>query len=191
MQIEALPANVYETFGMTETASHIALRKVSATRGPFYTLPGVRVDQSDENCLVIHAPHISTEPIITNDIVELVNKESFYWIGRKDNQINSGGLKIHPERIEKLIRTFVQQPFFVTSLPDHLLGEKMVLLIENGGTVNIANVQLNLQNELDRHTLPKSIFVLNQFMRTGNGKIIRHATRNMMMTGEIEIVEQS
>ena len=97
-QLLKLKTEVYETYGMTETITHIAARKLGEKA--FTVLPDVTVSYDDRNCLVIHAPKISDEVIITNDIVELVNENQFIFLGRIDNMINSGGIKLIPEQIE-------------------------------------------------------------------------------------------
>jgi O-succinylbenzoic acid--CoA ligase len=98
-QLSKLPLDAYETYGMTETITHIAARKVGEKA--FTVLPGVTISYDQNNCLVIHAPRISDEIIKTNDIVELVNENQFIFMGRFDNVINSGGIKLIPEQIEQ------------------------------------------------------------------------------------------
>ena len=97
----------YHTFGMTETISHIAMRRISDVSSSYKTLPGVQVS-SNENALVINAPNIGVHNLETNDIVEIINEHSFNWIGRSDFAINSGGIKIHPEQIENNQSSFFQ-----------------------------------------------------------------------------------
>ena len=127
-QLLKLKTEVYETYGMTETITHIAARKLGEKE--FSVLPDVTVSYDDRNCLVIHAPKISDEVIVTNDIVELINENQFIFLGRIDNVINSGGIKLIPEQIENKLMSKIQQRFFIASKPDNELGEKLILVIE-------------------------------------------------------------
>ena len=97
----------------------------------FYkVLPNVTIYIDERNCLAIEASKVSDEFIITNDVVQLVSESQFEWLGRYDNVINSGGIKLHPEKIEEKLATIIKQRFFVTSIPDDILGEKLILIIE-------------------------------------------------------------
>jgi len=116
---------------MTETASHIALKPLNESaqdsahgeEGLFITTTGVDVSIDDRGCLVIHANYISEKPIVTNDLVELVDAGKFKWLGRWDNVINSGGIKLIPEQIESKLKTLIEDRFVIAGLPDHELGD--------------------------------------------------------------------
>ena len=169
-QLLKFKTEVYETYGMTETITHIAARKLGETA--FTVLPDVTVSYDDRNCLVIHAPKISDEVIITNDIVELVNENQFIFLGRIDNVINSGGIKLIPEQIENKLMSKIQQRFFIASKPDNELGEKLILVIE-GDKVEFDH---SIYEDLDKYEKPKEILFIPKFKETATGKIMRKET---------------
>ncbi len=162
-----LPTEVYETYGMTETITHIAAKKIGEK---FFTvLPNVTVSYDDRNCLVIHAPKIAEEVIVTNDLVELVNENQFVFLGRIDNVINSGGIKLIPEQIEDELSGKIENRFYVIGKPDVDLGEKLVLVIE--GEKQELNPELF--ETLDKYEKPKEILFVPKFKETATGKILR------------------
>ena len=169
-QLLKLKTEVYETYGMTETITHIAARKLGEKA--FTVLPDVTVSYDDRNCLVIHAPKISDEVIITNDIVELVNENQFIFLGRIDNMINSGGIKLIPEQIENKLMSKIQQRFFIASKPDNELGEKLILVVE-GDKVEFEHT---IYEDLDKYEKPKEILFISKFKDTATGKIMRKET---------------
>ncbi|WP_333600987.1 AMP-binding protein [Flavobacterium sp.] len=166
-QLLKLPTQVYETYGMTETITHIAARKLGEKA--FTVLPDVTISYDDRNCLVIHAPRISDDVIVTNDIVELVNENQFIFLGRMDNVINSGGIKLIPEQIEHKLANKIQQRFFIASKPDAELGEKVILVIEG----NKQSFEDTLYEDLDKYEKPKEILFVPKFKETTTGKILR------------------
>ena len=169
-QLLKLPTQVYETYGMTETITHIAARKLGEKA--FTVLPYVTISYDDRNCLVIHAPRISPEVILTNDIVELVNENQFIFLGRMDNVINSGGIKLIPEQIEEKLASKIHQRFFIASKPDNELGEKVVLVIEG----DKQDLDDSLYESLDKYEKPKELLFIPKFKETASGKIMRKET---------------
>lgn len=169
-QLSKLPLDAYETYGMTETITHIAARKVGEKA--FTVLPGVTISYDQNNCLVIHAPRISDEIIKTNDIVELVNENQFIFMGRFDNVINSGGIKLIPEQIEQKLSGKINGRFFVTGQPDEKLGEKLVLVIEG----EEQPIDTAIYEALDKYEKPKEVIFLKRFIYTETGKIMRKET---------------
>lgn len=169
-QLLKLSAQVFETYGMTETITHIAARKLGEKA--FTVLPGVTISYDDRNCLVIHAPRISDDVIVTNDIVELMNENQFVFLGRMDNVINSGGIKLIPEQIEEKLAHKMQQHFFIASKPDSELGEKVVLVIEG----EKHDLGVDLYEELDKYEKPKEVIFIAKFKETDSGKILRKET---------------
>lgn len=157
----------FETYGMTETITHIAAKKIGEK--VFTVLPNVAISIDKNNCLIIKAPKISGETIVTNDIVELVNEKQFVFLGRFDNVINSGGIKLIPEQIEHKLSKMIKARFFVSSKPDAILGEKLILVIE-GEKQTIDPIIFTV---LDKYEKPKEIIFVTQFKETANGKIIR------------------
>ena len=168
-------AEVYETYGMTETFSHIALKALHRTDHNglgFRPLSNIKVDLDQRGCLVINAPDLFEGALVTNDLVDMHSDGTFSWLGRIDNAINSGGVKLLPETIEAKLSGFIKKPFFIGSLPDAELGEKVILVIE-GEEETFEDAIFDV---LDRFARPKEIFFLSQFSYTRNGKLRRKET---------------
>ncbi|WP_369013749.1 AMP-binding protein [Flavobacterium anhuiense] len=165
-----LKTEIYETYGMTETITHIAAKRLGDS--VFSILPNVKISQDDRQCLVIHVATISDEPIVTNDLVELVNEQQFKFLGRIDNVINSGGVKLIPEQIEAKLTGKIANRFFVTGLPDTTLGEKLVLVIE-GEKQEFAP---DFFDVLGKYEKPKEIVFVSKFKENENGKLLRKPT---------------
>jgi o-succinylbenzoate---CoA ligase len=162
-----LKAEVYETYGMTETITHIAARKVG--ENVFTVLPNVSIAQDNRGCLVITVSTISDEPIVTNDLVELVRENQFIFLGRIDNVINSGGVKLIPEQIEAKLIGKINSRFFVTGVPDTALGEKLILVIES----EKQEFASDFFDVLDKYERPKEIVFVPKFKENENGKLLR------------------
>jgi O-succinylbenzoic acid--CoA ligase len=169
-ELMKLPTQSYETYGMTETITHIAAKKVGEKA--FTVLPNVTVSYDDRNCLVIHAPKISDEIIQTNDLVELINENQFVFIGRIDNVINSGGIKLIPEQIEEKLSSKIHPRFFISSIEDKELGEKVVLYVEG----DKQDFDTTIFDDLDKYERPKDLFFIPKFKETATGKIMRKET---------------
>lgn len=167
-QLIKLPTQVYETYGMTETITHIAAKKVGEKC--FTVLPHVTISYDDRNCLVINAPKIiGEEVVVTNDIVELVNENQFVFLGRYDNVINSGGIKIIPEQVEQKLDGKIDRRFFIASKEDKELGEKVTLIIEGDSF----EMDKKIFEDLDKYENPKEIIFIPKFKETENGKFLR------------------
>ena len=125
--------NFFATYGMTETITHIAIKKLNGTDANenYQTLTNVGITTDSRECLVIDAPDVASERVITNDLVKIISPTQFQWLGRFDNVINSGGVKIIPEEVERTLSQFLNQRFFVSSWPDEKLGNRLILLIED------------------------------------------------------------
>lgn len=160
---------VYETYGMTETITHIAAKKVGEEA--FTVLPHASISQNEKNCLVIHAPSVSEEILCTNDLVQIINDNQFVLLGRMDNVVNSGGIKLVPEQIEEKLVNKIKASFFVGGISDAVLGEKLVLVIE-GEKQEVAETVFDV---LDKYEKPKNLFFVPKFERTESGKIKRKA----------------
>lgn len=176
-EISAFPTAVYSTYGMTETLSHIALRRLNGETASkhYYPFPSVELSLSAESTLVIKAPLICGEVLQTNDIACLYPDGSFTIAGRKDNVINSGGIKIQAEEMEKRLRPFIPVPFVVTSVPDPRLGQALTLLI--AGQVDVRELESKLQMVLDAYHRPRHIFMTESIPQTENGKTDRAGCR--------------
>jgi len=176
-KIEKLKLSVFHTYGMTETASHVAVKKLNGADASekFNGLPGITFDVDARNCLIIHAPAFSKETFTTNDIVELESPTSFVWKGRFDNVINSGGIKIQAETIERKLHNFIAGRFFFTAEKDEILGERVVLVIEAGQYDEKQMQQLIkiLDKHLDKYEYPKQLLFVYKFRETEAGKVLR------------------
>ncbi len=162
-----LKTEVYETYGMTETITHIAARKVGEKA--FTVLPNVKITKDNRGCLVIDIPAISEEPIVTNDLIELIRENQFIFLGRIDNVINSGGVKLIPEQIEAKLIGKISSRFFVTGIPDSMLGEKLILVIEG----EKQDFPAGFFDVLDKYEKPKEIVFVRKFKENENGKLLR------------------
>ena len=182
-ELRRFKGNIFSTYGMTETVSHIALWKVNGNQSGqrFYPLPGVTLDLDERGCLVLTVPFLPS-PVITNDLVELFDDGGFEWLGRADNIINTGGIKVIPEKIEKAIADQfkaqdIENRFFIAGVPDEVLGSKVVLLIEGHvGDLIKEKLMAAIQNNFDRYEKPKAIYDDLSFVFTENGKIDRRQT---------------
>ncbi|MBN2614300.1 MAG: AMP-binding protein [Bacteroidales bacterium] len=169
-----ITTEIWHSYAMTETMSHIALRKVN---GPgrstyFTTLPGVQITENEEQCLTITAPHLGVFDLHTNDLVK-ITEQGFQVLGRKDNIVNSGGVKLFPETIEKKLSPFIEEVFFVGGVPDEQLGEKLVLFIETEDETKRNLFEEIIHRELTGFDIPKQIIFKSAIPRTESGKIIR------------------
>lgn len=181
---ENIPSALYETYGMTETCSHIALRRFNgAEKSDYFTvLEGVSIHQNEHECLVIGAPHLLDKEVQTNDMVEIIDTKSFRWRGRVDSAINSGGVKIHPEQVEKKLEGVISSNYFVSSLPDELLENKVILMIESE-TYTLkqeAILKSEMEKILDKYEIPKQIFFCSSFIYSHNNKLLRAKTLERM-----------
>lgn len=180
LKLQQIPTKVYETYGMTETVSHIAARRVNSNKRvigstPFKALKNVTIGIDDRGCLVIKAPKVSSDPIVTNDLVTVLTYKKFLWLGRIDNVVNSGGIKLHPEQIERKLDTKLNIPFFVAGLPDSRLGERLVLFIEDNQPHSLSEKDY-VDQHFDPYEFPRAVITIDRFDRTPNGKIKRGAT---------------
>lgn len=183
-KLERFQCACYESFGMTETISHIALRLVNTPmKQPYFeTLPGITIRQDDRGCLVINADYLP-DTVVTNDIVELIDTDKFVWLGRWDNVINTGGIKVIPEKLEQQLTQIFQlnsfaNRFFIAALPDDKLGNKIVLVLE--GVQFSSEFLEHLLNEirsvLSPYEVPREVYVTPAFATTDTDKVDRKQT---------------
>ncbi|MFN0049557.1 MAG: AMP-binding protein [Cytophagales bacterium] len=187
-QLKNLKADVFHTFGMTETISHFALKHISANKAYFELLNGVEIGVNGNNCLKVRSNVTNNIWIQSNDIVQLIfegNKVAgFEWIGRIDNVINSGGVKINVETVENLVQNVFFNMnftgnFFVYKKPDPTFTEKVVLFIEgkNLGENFTKELMEMIKNAAEnKYWVPKEIMFINTFTFTNSGKIDRIKT---------------
>lgn len=173
-QLKQLKTKVYETYGMTETITHIAVKAINGDQAASYfkALPEVYFSLDDRGCLVIDAPTIASQKVVTNDVVQLISATAFSWLGRYDNVINSGGVKIHPELVEEKLAPFIDLPFIITSEPDEALGERVLIACETKQPIDKQKL-LAAFTHVAPYEKPKRIITLSQFPYTETGKIKR------------------
>ena len=167
----------YSTFGMTETITHVALKKLNSDNY-FQSLPSVTFHETIDNCLAINAPYISDRPIITNDKIELISPTSFIWIGRKDNVINTGGIKIQAEELELQISQLIpNNRFYISTIDDELLGKKIILIIEADSSFNTSKIDFK---NFNKYSIPKAIYTILNFKETETGKVMRNENKALL-----------
>ena len=189
-EIQEVKTEVFVTYGMTETITHIAVKKLNnflvassavekscIVEQSFYKIvPNVTIYKDDRNCLLIKAPKVAEGLIITNDVVELVSDTQFKWLGRFDTIINSGGVKLQPEKIEEKLAVIIKQRFFVIGIKDALLGEKLILIIEGVKQ----EIDFSLLQNISKYEVPKAIYFVGEFIETETKKIQRSKTLDLL-----------
>lgn len=175
--LQNLSVKCYATYGMTETVSHVALRIVNGDKkmSVYEAMPGVYFSVDSRDCLIIHASHLGENHLITNDVVSLESDTRFIWKGRFDNVINSGGIKLFPEIIERKLSGLIRERFYIIGLPDSVLGEKCILAIESDTweAERINSLKEKMKKELGKYEIPREIIFVPQFKETPTGKVIR------------------
>lgn len=175
-EIEKLSNKNYASFGMTETLTHFALRKIGNQNNIYTCLPDIEINQDERGCLIVEPNEVLQNRLITNDSIELIDSTNFKWKGRLDNVINSGGVKIFPESDEKWIEhLFENKRFYLSSKQNEKLGEEVVLIVEDDqwSIENQKKILRQIENILPKYHAPKSIIFSNELDETGNGKIKR------------------
>ncbi len=185
-KIQNVSTQVFVTYGMTETVTHIAMKRLQNSKFKiknYKLLPNIKISKDQRNCLVIDAPKIASERIITNDVIKIISETEFEWLGRFDNVINSGGIKLHPEQIEEKLSKIILQRFFVVGVSDEILGEKLVLIIElkNRTVKSIIKSKINKLRTLTKYEIPKKIYFVPNFIETDTKKIQRKKTLNLVL----------
>lgn len=179
--LQAAKGAVYSTYGMTETLSHVALRRLKGPAGTrsethYKPLPGVKVSLSAKGTLVIAAPAVASEPLTTNDIAEIAPEGAFRILGRLDNVINTGGIKVQIETVEAKLARVIPCPFAITARTSHTFGHEVVLLVEG----DPAAIDFDaVCAALGRYEKPHAVFGVERLPRTETGKTARRATREL------------
>ncbi|MCB9151521.1 MAG: AMP-binding protein [Caldilineaceae bacterium] len=185
-QLQHIHAPIYHTYGMTETVTHIALRRLNGlpAADAFTPLPGVKLGLDERGCLTICGPVTLHETVVTNDHVALDADGSFVWLGRLDNVINSGGVKVQVEKVENALAQVLlargdadlaRRRFFVGALPDERLGQMVVVIMEGaplGEPIEDA-LKAALKHKLDPFEIPRGYFYIPELCETPTGKIDR------------------
>ena len=170
-QIRTFPNAIWSTYGMTETLSHIAMRRLSGKEASeWYTpMPGVNLSQGQDGCLIINAPVLNPEALLTNDIAEIRKDGTFRIIGRRDNVICSGGVKLQIEEIERELQPLLSSPFMITKKKDPKFGEIVVLLTEGSEK----QAEKELSEMTNKFSKPKLIIHIDKLPLTETGKPAR------------------
>lgn len=172
-RLRCFPNRLWSSYGMTETLSHIALRPLNGPQASDWYSPfsGIELRLNAEGALIIKAPELCGQELTTNDLAELRADGKFRILGRRDNVINSGGIKIQLEAVEAQLEPRLPGPFQITSLPDPRYGEFVVLLVCPGPAGELSEAELSSAfSVLDKYARPKFVFWLPQLPRTGSGK---------------------
>lgn len=186
-KLSKVKTKIFATYGMTETITHIAIKKLNQIeeKPTFYkVLPNVKIYIDQRNCLMIDTPLVANEIVVTNDVVQLVSENEFEWLGRYDNVINSGGIKLHPEKIEHKLSKLIQNRFFTIGIRDERLGEKLVLVIENNTTKTDSEKVLKRISEsleITKYEVPKEVYFVKNFIETETKKIQRSKTLDLVL----------
>lgn len=164
---------IFETYGMSETLSHIALKQIFPVSEAFFTaFENVDISTDERGCLRIFAPHLNAEILQTNDLVEIKNNNQFRFLGRIDNVINSGGAKIFPEQLESLVKKEIQNEAVFLGIEDESLGQKLILIIEGQKSQDVIHKIAAIPFEKSFHN-PKEIIFVGKIPRTPSGKVNR------------------
>lgn len=186
--IQGLSCTCYSTYGMTETVSHIALQPLNGPNASQYyrAFEEIELNLDDRGCLTIRGAVTNFETVITNDRVNLINDKQFEWLGRIDNVINSGGIKIQSEKVEKVIHQVSEQldipnQSFIYGLADEELGQRVVVIIEGKLAPSVEKkLKEGISTFLSKYEQPKAFLYVEQFKRTATGKINRKETATLL-----------
>lgn len=175
-----VPTKIYETYGMSETLSHIALKEIFPQEDDYFKVfDGIEISLDERGCLKIFAPNLNSEILQTNDLVEIFNENQFKFLGRIDHVINSGGAKIFPEELEALVKKEIPNEVVFLGLKDEILGQKLIAVIEDTESESLLH-QLSSINYQQKFHRPKEIIFIDKIPRTPNGKINRIELRRLI-----------
>ncbi|MDX5346236.1 MAG: acyl-CoA synthetase, partial [Hymenobacteraceae bacterium] len=186
--LQQVQAPVFHTYGMTETVSHIALRQLNGPNKTQHYIapPDVVLGTDKRGCLTIKADVTNNEIVVTNDLVNLLSENTFIWLGRADNTINTGGVKVQLEKVEQALtevlhKLGMHRRNFIASLPDEKLGERIIAVLEGTPLSDHEEQQLQgmLTQVLTKYEIPKQFGYLNTFTETASGKIDRQ--KNLLL----------
>ena len=176
-RLETIESECFESYGMTETYSHVAIKNLSSKEKYFMCLDGVFCKLEDEN-LVVVANHIQTEGLKTTDCAILIDSKHFELLGRSDFVINSGGYKFHPEVLEEKLEKEIPFPYFILGEQNSEFGEIVTFYVENTYSKELEKSLKNMfQAKFKRYEIPKKIYFVTKFSTTASGKINKLATQ--------------
>ena len=178
--LEQFRCPIYHTFGMTETASHFALRRLNGPekQQTYHALEGIELSTDDRGCLIVSGEITNNKPLITNDLIQLTNSNTFRWLGRWDRVVNTGGYKVHPETLQPTIQRIfnsinLDADFVVLGLEHSRWGQQVTLVLETEPlSKDLESQIINMLNkELHPYQLPKEFRYLRVFPKTSSGKL--------------------
>ena len=176
LAVQTEPTELFLSYGMTETLSHIAIAKLTLEDQVIFSLlPHIHIKENDRGCLSVIAPYISHDTIHTTDIVRILDASHFEWLGRLDFVINSGGVKIHPESLEKAHEKYFSFPFFYSGIPHDLLGEQLVIVVAQEYLKESQEILAKIQFGTKFYK-PKGILTVAEFLYTHTFKLRRKDT---------------
>jgi O-succinylbenzoic acid--CoA ligase len=179
-ELRDFPNAIWSTYGMTETLSHIALRRLNGKEASewYEPFPSVKVRLNEEGCLVIDAPEVCEETLVTNDIAEIeASGRRFRILGRKDNVICSGGIKIQTEEVERTLKPYLDAPYMISKRPDPKFGEIVVLLTEG----DISDAREACERILPKYQQPKDYLRVDRIPLTETGKPARKEAEKLAL----------
>ena len=186
-QINELKIPVYQSYGMTETVSHIALRRINNEGENYQLLPGVEMGVDERGCLFVSGPMTRWEKVQTNDLVKMISETEFTWLGRFDNVINSGGVKIILDRIDEQIAQIFydlncKNLFFSWFQEDEKLGQKLILIVQRSEEhFSEKAVMEEIRKRLSTYEVPKHVYLADPFVKTETDKIDKRQTALMLL----------
>ena len=176
-ELRTLPINVWSSYGMTETLSHIALRRISED---YYSpLPGISLSQDQDDCLIINAPALCAQTLYTNDIVRFHGKDHFQIIGRRDNTICSGGIKIQIEQVEAWLHSIGMDNIMITYREDKALGQALVYLTTDEINTDMLRKSVPTDTPNSKFWLPRHIVKVPSLPLTPTGKPDRATAKQL------------
>lgn len=185
-QLKDFPNAVWSTYGMTETLSHIAMRRINGLDASdyYFPLPGVSLSVDKRGCLVVSAPRICKDVLYTRDIVELDSSTgAFKVLGRMDNVICSGGIKIQTEDVENAVRSLTDINFAISKQPDEKFGEIVVMAVEQScGEEALVALKDKIEEALPKYWHPKRYCLIEKIPMTQTGKIARKELFRLLNT---------
>ena len=173
-KLRSVSSRIFETYGMTETVTHVAARPLEAPY--FKVFQGVTINLDSRGCLQISAPHLGVDGLVTNDMAKLNSHEEFDLLGRFDNVINSGGIKMFPEQLEVKLSNVISSRFFIAGIPDRKLGHKVALIVEGNQKETDIALEVKENGNLSKYEVPKAYYTIPRFAETKTGKLDRRKT---------------
>ena len=175
-QLQHVSISCYSSYAMTETATHIALRKINGSGADrfYHCLEDIQVQLSNDGCLQIIMPGLEQAYLQTTDFAELKDRRTFRILGRADHVVISGGMKFFPEQLERKLDPYVMWSFMISSIPHESLGQQLVLVVEgNEDAETIARLKTICRQQLNKYEQPRQIRFVQKLPRTENGKLRR------------------